>query len=75
MTTITTTELADKLGTDGRTLRKFLRSENGLNTRVGKGHRWSIEAKQVRSLTKRFTAWTAPKEDETDEVPDSPDEA
>jgi hypothetical protein len=69
MSTITPKEFAEKLGTDGRTVRKFLRSKDGLDARVGKGHRWAIESKQVSSLTKRFQKWNAT----TDEV-ETPDE-
>lgn len=69
--TMSAKEVAEKFGTDGRTLRKFLRSdakENGTET-PGKGGRYQIEAKKVASLQKRFTAWDAkrtpaPAEDE-----------
>lgn len=57
MATITAKEFAAKVGTDPRTVRKFIRSESGLNTKVGKGQRWAIEGKQVASLTKRFAKW------------------
>lgn len=59
MATITPKEFAAKVGSDGRTVRKFLRSKEGLDIKVGKGHRWAIEAKQVKSLTTRFNAWDA----------------
>lgn len=59
MATITPKELAVQLDSDPRTVRKFLRSEQGMNAKVGKGQRWAIEAKQVRSLRKRFEAWEA----------------
>lgn len=57
--TLTAKEFALELGTDARTARKFLRShnrENGQET-PGKGSRWSIEKRQVRSLKKAFLAW------------------
>lgn len=57
MATITPKELALALDTDARTVRKFLRSTQGLDMKVGKGHRWAIEAKQVRSLKARFSKW------------------
>lgn len=60
-TTLTPKELAVKLQSDPRTVRKFLRAEakaNGTET-PGKGSRWAIEAKQVRSLAKKFAAWVA----------------
>jgi hypothetical protein len=57
--TLTPAELAVELGTDPKTCRKFLRSSEGLDRKVGKGHRWAIEAKQVRSLKSRFAKWEA----------------
>lgn len=59
--TITPKDLAVKFDSDARTVRKFLRSDakqNGTET-PGKGSRWAIEAKTVRSLQKRFDAWNA----------------
>lgn len=72
---ISAKELAEKFGTDGRTVRKFLRSDakkNGTET-PGKGGRYAIKAGQVKSLQKRFDAWDAartPAEEATDEVTD-----
>lgn len=57
--TITVKELAAALDTDPRTARKFLRSTEGLDMKVGKGQRWTIEAKQVRSLKARYAKWDA----------------
>lgn len=57
--TLTPKEIALKFETDARTLRKFLRQDardNGTET-PGKGSRWEIEAKTVRSLQKRFNIW------------------
>jgi len=45
---------ATALGTDARTLRKFLRKSNGL---VGQGQRWMIEADSIPALREEFTAW------------------
>ncbi len=47
-------EAATKIGTDARTLRKYLRSVNGL---VGQGNRWAIEADDLDELKKGFDAW------------------
>lgn len=69
--TITPKELAEQLGSDGRTVRKFLRSITPEEDRPGKGNRWALEAKQVRSLRKQFEAWSAakaPAEDVTPEI-------
>ena len=60
--TLTPKELAVELGTDARTVRKFLRSSDGLDAKVGKGQRWAIEARQVRSLRSRFEKWNAIRE-------------
>lgn len=68
MATITAKEFAARVGTDPRTVRKFIRSESGLNTKVGKGQRWALEGKQVASLTKRFRTW-----DETRKAPKGDD--
>lgn len=59
MATITATDFAAQLDTDSKTARAFLRDNaeaNGLPT-PGKGSRWSIEARDVRSLKSRFTKW------------------
>lgn len=61
-TLLNTTQVAEKLDTTPRTLRKFLRSPEGLDSKVGKGQRWSIEAKKVASLKSRFAKWTAAQE-------------
>ena len=71
MATITPKEFAQKLGTDPRTVRKFLRSEAGMNSRVGKGSRWALESKQIASLTKKFRKWDEARKT-TDEV-DAPE--
>lgn len=68
---ITPKELAVTLETDARTVRKFLRADakaNGTET-PGKGSRWEIEAKTVRSLQKRFNAWNAARAEKQDEEP------
>ena len=68
MATITPAEFAQKLGSDPRTVRKFLRSEAGMNARVGKGSRWALESKQIASLTKKFRKW-----DEARKTSDAPE--
>ena len=57
MTAITVKELANELGTDARTARKFLRSITEKDEQPGKGARWSIEKKELRSLRKKFNAF------------------
>ena len=56
-TIISAKELAVRLETDPRTVRKFLRSHFEKDAQPGKGSRYAIEAKQVRSLKKAFTVW------------------
>lgn len=75
-TIMTTAEIAADLNTTPRTLRKFLRSADSGFDSVGKGSRYAIEKKHMRSLTKRFNDWQAAnaKPEATDEV-DTPDTA
>jgi len=54
MATINVTDLATELGTDPRTARKFLRTITPKDEQPGKGSRWTIEAKSVRSLKSKF---------------------
>jgi hypothetical protein len=58
-TILTVTDLAEKLATDPRTARKFLRSVTAKEDQPGKGSRWAIEAKQVRSLASKFKKFEA----------------
>jgi hypothetical protein len=83
--TITPTELAQELGTDGRTVRKFLRSTTPKEQHPGKGSRWELDGTKrgVTQMTKRFNDWKAQQdaaktareekanEEATDEVDDS----
>jgi len=57
MATITVTEFAEALATDARTARKFLRSVTPRDEQPGKGARWSIEKREVRSLKSKFIKW------------------
>ena len=69
----TTAAVAEKLDTDPRTLRKFLRSDQGMNSKVGKGKRWAIEGKEIAPLKIKFIAWLeARNATKTDESPESP---
>ena len=77
--TITTAELAAELDTTPRTLRKFLRSEEGPG-KVGKGARYALPAdkRSINALAKKFAKWVeateAAKAAESDES-DIEDEA
>jgi hypothetical protein len=78
-------EVALKLDTTPRTLRKFLRSDEAVES-PGKGGRYAIEARKVNALKRRFDDWAAQRAqndpnsdivlegDEGDEG-DTPDEA
>lgn len=61
MTAITPKELAKRLETDAKTVRKFLRSDaSGVAADApGKGGRWSIDSSNVRSMRKAFGKWNA----------------
>jgi rubredoxin len=58
-TKLSTREVADKLNTDPRTLRRFLRS---LEKGVGTGSRYGFEPQQVGNLKKQFNAWQKERE-------------
>lgn len=62
MATITVAEFATELHTDPRTARKFLRSVTDPENHPGKGSRWSIEKRDIRSLRSKFTKFTEAQE-------------
>lgn len=72
--TLTAKEIATRFNTDPRTLRKFLRNDAKVNDTEtpGKGSRYAIEAKSLKSLQKRFDAWIAAKATNTPNPADSP---
>lgn len=51
---LTTREVAEKLGTDPRTLRRFLRAKD---KGVGTGARYEFEPRDIAPLKKSFTSW------------------
>jgi hypothetical protein len=61
MSTMTPTEFAATVDSDGRTVRKFLRSITPKDEQPGKGSRWALPAakRDVAKLTKQFKEWTA----------------
>ena len=76
MATITVQEFATALDTDARTARKFLRSVTPADAQPGKGSRWAIEKRDLRSLTKKFAAYREELATKSLEEPhDAPDEA
>jgi predicted transcriptional regulator len=74
MAQITTAELATELGTTPREVRKFLRSDESPISSVGKGSRYSIEKRDIRSLRSKFSKWDeARKAAKTDNAPEAPE--
>jgi hypothetical protein len=69
MATLTVNELATKLETSPRTTRKFLRTITPKDEQPGKGSRWQIEKRDVRSLTKKFADFQLEHMRETDTEP------
>jgi hypothetical protein len=63
MAQFTTAQVAEKLDTTPRTLRKFLRADARSNDRAdslpGKGSRYAIEGKELKGLQGRFNRWQA----------------
>lgn len=58
---MTPAEFAVEVDSDGRTVRKFLRSITPKDEQPGKGSRWSLPgtAKDVNRLKKQFADWNA----------------
>lgn len=66
MAQFTTAEVAEKLETTPRTLRKFLRADAKANEveTPGKGSRYTIEGKDLNGLKSRFKTWSAAQAEE-----------
>lgn len=63
-----TREIADKLGTDPKRLRRFLRSDVTYRN-AGQGGRYEFTDRDVPTLKKRFDAWDAAASAKTTERP------
>lgn len=50
-------EAADKIGTDAKTLRRFIRSGKSTFKAVGSGDRYEFEEKDIPTLRMRFEEW------------------
>jgi len=50
--------------TTAKEVRRFLRSPEGLDAKVGKGARWEIDSKTATALRKRFPKWKAAQDQE-----------
>lgn len=59
MATINISEFATIIEATPRDARKFLREVTPDDAQPGKGGRWAIEKRDVRSLTSKFTKWDA----------------
>jgi hypothetical protein len=59
--TMTPAEFAVEVDSDGRTVRKFLRSITPKDEQPGKGSRWALPAtkREVTKLQKQFKEWSA----------------
>lgn len=53
---LSTKDVADKVGTDAKTLRVFLRASKEYEA-VGSGARYSFTSKDVPALKSRFAKW------------------
>lgn len=63
---MTTSEVADELGTDPKTLRKFFRSDKCDITPVGQGKRYAITADDIDDLRTSFDLWAGGKAKKAD---------
>ena len=70
MATRTVKEIAVEFETDPRTLRKVLRDTLPKEDQPGKGSRYAIEARSVRSLKKQFATWVEARNATPDEEPE-----
>lgn len=59
---------AREFGSDARTLRKFLRSDQSPFEAVGQGRRYEFNRKQMDKLGKQFKAWLEEKKAKAIEV-------
>ena len=63
-TTMTPAQFAETVKSDGRTVRKFLRSITPKDEQPGKGSRWELPGtkREMGKLQKQFADWTAAQE-------------
>lgn len=59
MATMTPTEFAAEVNSDGRTVRKFLRAVTPKEEHPGKGSRWALPGtkRDIQKLKKQFNEW------------------
>lgn len=63
--TLTTKAIAEKIGTDPKTLRVFLRATS---EGVGSGSRYAFTSKDIAPLKAKFTKWLTEREAKKDTV-------
>lgn len=71
---MTTAEVADALGTDPKTLRKFFRSDSCDIEPVGAGRRYGIDEEALEELGNQFNEWSKNKPTRTKKVDEADDE-
>lgn len=66
MSSMTPTEFATTVDSDGKTVRKFLRSITPREEQPGKGSRWTLPAgkRDLTRLQKQFREWSAAQAEE-----------
>ena len=71
--TLNVTDLAEVLGTDARTARKFLRSITPKDAQPGKGSRWAIEgnAASIKSLKGKYADFEAKMRAKNNDAPEA----
>lgn len=57
VTTLSAKQAAQQLGTDARTLRKFMRAITPKENQPGQGNRYAIEEDLIPELQVKFTDW------------------
>lgn len=64
--TMTPAEFATEVNSDGRTVRKFLRSITPKESQPGKGSRWELPGtkREVTTLKNKFNSWAATQAEE-----------
>lgn len=70
MATLNIAELAETLDATPRTTRKFMRDVTPEDAHPGKGGRWAIEKREVRSLKSKFSKWAEERAREAEEAAD-----
>lgn len=73
MATINVSEFASIIEATPRDARKFLREVTPEDAQPGKGGRWAIEKRDVRSLRSKFAKWDADRKIVIDAASDAPE--